>query len=161
MVRWLILFLLIKYIEVKSIDDMCNYIITKFDETYDICISDECNKFVDPYLIMVKPNDCKTKILYLSFSSYKNYSLFLNRIKWKLSYLFPSKINNHIRLLRIYLNHIDYDDQPIHQNELNRLGINIDSYQLYIKNIQDKNKFYGLIHYDPNDPQWDIIKVQL
>jgi hypothetical protein len=161
MLRWWILFLLIKYIEVKSIDDLCNYIITKSDNSYDICLSDECDKFIDPYLIMVKPNNCKTKILYLSFSSYKTFSLFLNRIQWKLGYLFPSKLNNDFRLLRIYLNEIDDDDQPIDHNQLNRLGINIDVYQLYILNIPEKKYFYGLIHYDPNYPQWNIIKVQL
>jgi len=161
MINWWILFVLMKYMLVNCDDYLCNYIINKFDNTFDICTSNECDKFVDPYSIMVKPNNCKTKIFSLSFSSYKNFNLFLNRIKWKLGDLFPSKLNNDIRQLRIFIKHLDFDDQPIHHNELIRLGINIDLYQLYLQNITKNNYLYPLIHYDSNNPQWDIIQIQL
>jgi hypothetical protein len=110
---------------------------------------------------MVQPNNCKTKLLYLLFSSYKSFDLFLNRIEWKLGDLFPRRLNNKIRLLRIYFNSIDDDDQPLDQNQLIRLGNNIDFYQLYIRNFKNQNHLDKLIHYDPNDPIWFIIKVQL
>jgi hypothetical protein len=161
MIQWWILFVLTQYKLFKCDDYLCNYIVNKSDNTMDICISNECNKFIDPYSIMVKPNNCKTKILYLAFSSYKNYDLFLNRIKWKLGDLFPFKLNNYIRLLRIYIKQIDFDDQPIDHNQLIRLGINIDLYQLYLQNITINNYLYKSIHYDSNDPEWDIIKIQL
>jgi hypothetical protein len=110
---------------------------------------------------MVTPNHCKTKNVSLAFSSYKTFTLFLNRISWKLGDLFPSKLNNHIRLLRIYIKQIDFDDQPIDQYELYRLGRNFDLYQLYLQNLPKNNSLYQLIHYDPNNPQWDVINIQL
>jgi len=161
MIQWWVLFVLLKYPLVNCDDYQCNYIVNKSDNTFDICISNQCNQFLNPYSIMVEPKNCKTKILYLAFSSYKNFSLFLNRIKWKLGDLFPSKLTNEIRQLRIYISHIDSDDQPIHHNELIRLGINIDLYELYLQNITKNNYLYELIHYDSINPQWDIIKIQL
>ncbi|CAF1480104.1 unnamed protein product, partial [Rotaria sordida] len=141
-------------------DNICYYMINKSDNSIDSCISDQCYKYIDPYSIMVTPNNCKTNLLYLSFSSYKNYSLFINRIKWKLSDLFPSRSINGIRLLRIFINYIDYDDQPVNHNELIRLGNHIDLYELFIKNLPNNYYLDQLIHYDQNYPQWYIIKVQ-
>ncbi|CAF1039756.1 unnamed protein product [Rotaria magnacalcarata] len=163
MFQWSIisfLVIFIKSFEVNTIDNLCNYIVSKSDNGFDICLSDQCNKYMDPYEIMVKPNNCKTELLYLSFSSYKNFSLFVNRIPWKLGDLFPSKLNNQIRLLRIFIDYMDNDDQPTDHNELIRLGIHIDLYELFIKNITNNNKLHGLIHYDQNYPQWFIVKVE-
>ena len=54
-----------------------------------------------------------------------------------------------------------YNDRPFDHDELIHLGINIDLYILYIRNIQNKNYLYGSIHYDPNNPEWNIIKIKL
>jgi len=156
-----ILLILIKFNSMNCSDDLCNYKIIESDLSFNLCISDQCHKYLDPYLIMVQPNNCKTNLLYLLFSSYKSFDLFLNRIEWKLGDLFPRRLNNKNRLLRIYLNSIDDDDQPLDQNQLIRLGNNIDSYQLYIRNFKNKTHLHKLIHYDPNDPIWFIIKVIL
>ncbi len=153
MIIWWILFILFKSSSIYCDDYLCNYLVNKSDNTLDVCMNNKCHEFVDPHWIMVRPNNCKTK--------YKKFHLFLNRIQWKLGDLFPSKINNQIRQLRIYLKHIDFDDRPIDQNELNRLGFNIDLYQLYLQNITPNNHLYQLIHYDLNEPQWDIIQIQL
>ncbi|CAF2810948.1 unnamed protein product [Rotaria sp. Silwood2] len=164
MYQWLIislLFVLIKLNKVSSIDNLCYYMVNKSDYTIDICLSDQCYKYIDPYSIMVKPNNCKTNLLCLSFSSYKNYHLFINRTIWKLGDLFPSRSINQNRILRIFIHFIDYDDQPVHHNELIRLGNNIDLYELFIKNFTNNSYLHQLIHYDQNYPQWYIIKVQL
>ena len=161
---WSILFILIKSNSINCDDDLCNYNIIKSDNHSHICLSNECDQFIDPYSIIVKPNDCKTSFVSLSFSSYKRFHLFLNRIQWKLSDLFSSRrqrLNNKIRLLRIYFNQIDDDDQPIHLNQLIRLGNHIDLYELFIKNLSTNHSLHELIHYHSNNPQWFIIKVQL
>ncbi|CAF3662414.1 unnamed protein product [Rotaria sp. Silwood1] len=164
MYQWSIislLFILIQLNKVKTMDNFCNYIVNKSDNSIDICISYQCNKYVDPYSIMVTPNNCKTNILYLSFSSYKNYHLFLDRIQWKLGDLFSSKSSIGNRVLRIFINYIDNDDKPVHHNELIRLGNHIDLYELFIKNLPNNYHLYQSIHYDRNYPQWHIIKVEL
>ena len=139
---------------------LCSYVVNTTNSTIDKCRSDQCNRFLDPYSIMVKPKSCKTKLLYLSFSSYKKFSLFLHRIKWKLGSLFSSSLKNG-RQLRIYIDQIDNDDRPVSHNELIRLGVNIDLYELYIKKIPKPNHLDRLIRYDTNNPEWCIIKVKL
>lgn len=161
MMKWYILFNLLNISIINCDDYLCNYLLNKSDNTEDRCISNKCDQIIDPSFIMVEPNNCKTKNLYLKFSSYKSYHLFLNNIQWKLSNLFLSKSNNEIRKLRIYLTKIDFDDKPIDHYELNRLGNNIDLYELYLQNITNQFDFYQLIHYYPDDPQWDIIQIQL
>lgn len=151
------LFILIKSFEINS----CNYKINKIDSTFDICVNNKCNNYIDPYSIMVIPNNCKTDLLYLSFSTYKTYSLFLNKTQWKLTDLYQSKQNNKIRLLRIFIYSIDNDDKPIDHNQLIRLGFNIDLYELFIKNITNQYYLNRFIHYDLNYPQWFIIKIKL
>ncbi|CAF4965790.1 unnamed protein product [Rotaria sp. Silwood1] len=141
-------------------DNFCNYIVNKSNNSIDLCVSYQCDKYVDPYSIMVTPNNCKTNILYLSFSSYKNYRLFLDRTTWKLGDLFSSKSILRNRLLRIFIDYIDNDDQPVQHNELIRLGNHIDLYELFIKNLPNNHYLYQSIHYDRNYPQWYIIKVQ-
>ncbi|UJR17856.1 hypothetical protein I4U23_004755 [Adineta vaga] len=155
----IILLLIFSINFVNCLENLCNYLIKNFDTTFDLCLSNECNKYLDPYVLSVKPNDCKTHSVYLSFSSFQTYELFLNRIQWKLSNLFPKK-SQQIRLLRIYLNQIDSNDYPTHENHLNRLGNHIDIYQLYIQNLTTQNSLQRFIHYDPNDPQWFIIKIR-
>lgn len=158
-----ILFLLafVKLNSANSIDYLCNYTVEKSDHNLDACLSNQCNKFLDPYSIMVKQNDCKTKSLYLAFSSFKKFDSFINRMTWKLGDLFPSRSQNELRTLRIYINRIDDEDQPVHHNELIRLGAHIDLYELYISYIPENDYLHELSHYDPNDPQWYIIKVKL
>jgi len=161
MIQWWILFILFKSSLINCDDYLCHYVVNKSDNTFDVCMNNKCNEFVDPNWIMVRPIDCKTKYFSLTFSTYKKFHLFLNQIQWKLGDLFPSKVNNQIRQLRIYVKQIDFDDQPIDQNQLIRLGFNIDLYQLYLQNITPNNHLYQLIHYDPNEPEWDIIRIQL
>jgi hypothetical protein len=161
MIQWWILFILLKSSLINCDDYLCHYLVNKSDNILDVCMSNKCNEFVDPNWIMVRPNNCKTKYFSLTFSTYKKFHLFLNQIQWKLGDLFPSKVNNQIRQLRIYIKQIDFDDQPIDQNQLIRLGFNIDLYQLYLQNITSNNYLYQLIHYDPNEPEWDIIRIQL
>ncbi|CAF1567806.1 unnamed protein product, partial [Rotaria sordida] len=74
MYKWSIISLLFVIIKINCMDNICYYMVTKSDNNIDSCISDQCYKNIDPYSIMVTPNNCKTNLLYLSFSSYKNYS---------------------------------------------------------------------------------------
>ncbi|CAF1511590.1 unnamed protein product [Rotaria sp. Silwood1] len=115
-------------------DNFCNYIVNKSDNSIDICISYQCNKYVDPYSIMVTPNNCD---------------------------LFSSKSSIGNRVLIIFINYIDNDDKPVHHNELIRLGNHIDLYELFIKNLPNNYYLYQSIHYDRNYSQWHIIKVEL
>ncbi|CAF1282074.1 unnamed protein product [Adineta steineri] len=163
--RWwwwinLIFIFLIKFHSINCFDDLCNYLIYQSDQNIDICLSNQCNKYIDPQSIMVKPNNCKTNILYLSFSSYKIFRLFIKRIQWKLGILFSTKLNKKNRLLRIYLNSIDFDDKPTDDDQLKDLGNNIDLYELYIRNLTNNSRLNESIHYHPNDSQWFIIKIQ-
>jgi hypothetical protein len=164
MIQWWIITLflfLIKYSYINCISNQCNYIVKKCDNSWDRCVGDQSYKFIDLLSIMVEPKDCKTSILLLSFSSYKKFLLFRDQLQWKLGDLFLSKSFNSNRQLILFLDQLDYNDQPFDYNELIHLGINIDLYILYIKNIKNKNYLYGLIHHDINNPQWNIIKIKL
>lgn len=152
---------LIEYSYINCRDNQCNYIVRKSDNSSDRCIINQCYKFVDLISIMVLPKACKTSIVLLSFTTYKNFLLFRNQLQWKIGDLFFSQSINKDRQFILFLDQLDYNDRPFDHDELIQLGINIDLYILYIKNIQDKNYLYGSIHYDPNNPQWNIIKIKL
>lgn len=150
------------FLFLQSNANECHYIINRLDGKYDLCESEKCDRILDPYLIEVKPLNCKTTKLYLKFSTFKNYQLFLKRIQWKLSDLFPIKPKeNEQRLLRIYLLNIDRDDKLIDHSQLSQLGFHIDQYQLFIENLNQIQTFNPILHYHYNEPQWNIIQIQL
>jgi hypothetical protein len=163
MIEWwmLSLIFIIKYSSVNSTIYQCNYTVIKSDQSSDTCIASQCYQFVDLYSLMVYPNTCKTSLLLLSFSSYRNFSLFLSRLEWKLGDLFPSQLINEVRQLIIFVDKVDSNDQPFDHNELIRLGVNIDLYTLYIREMKNVNYLRGSIHYDPENVEWNIIKIKL
>ncbi|CAF1376996.1 unnamed protein product [Adineta steineri] len=163
MIQWYIIcfFFLIKFNSINCIKSQCNYTIINSDNSSSICSGDECYQYIDIYSIIVKPNTCKTSLLILSFSSYKKFLLFRDKFDWNLGDLFSFRqINNEIRQFILFLDQLDYDDKPFDRDQLIKLGMNIDLYTIYIKNIQNKNYLYGSIHYDLNYPQWNIIKIK-
>jgi hypothetical protein len=155
------LLFLIKYSYVDCMNNKCNYIVKKSDNSSLTCIANQCYQFIDLLSIMVEPKTCKTSLLFLSFSSYKKFILFRDQLQWKIGDLFSSQLINENRQFILFLDQLDYDDRPFDYDELIHLGINIDFYTLYIRNIQNKNYLYGSIHYDPNNPEWYIIKIKL
>jgi hypothetical protein len=161
MIQWwmIICFFFLSYINCTH--NQCNYTIKKSDNSTDTCVADQCDQFVDLLSIMVQPKTCKTSILRLRFSSYKNFILFRDELQWKIGDLFLSRSINKDRELILFVDELDYDDRPFDHDQLIYLGINIDLYILYIRNIQNKNYLYGSIHYDPDYPQWNIIKIKL
>jgi hypothetical protein len=124
-------------------------------------MSDECYKFVDFISIMVKPKTCKTSFLSLSFSSYKSFVLFRDRLEWKIGDLFLSRSKNEVRQLILFINRLDYNDRPFDHDQLILLGVNIDFYIIHIREILNKIYLYQSIHYDPDNPQWNILKLRL
>ncbi len=161
MITYFAFLFLIKYCYVDCIHNQCNYTVKKSDNSSERCIADQCYKFVDLISIMFEAKNCKTSILLLSFSSYKNFILFRDQLEWRIGDLFLSRMINEDRQLILFVDQLDYNDKPFDHNELIRLGIHIDLYILYIKNIKNKNNLYGLIHYDINNPEWNIIKIKL
>ncbi|CAF1417447.1 unnamed protein product [Adineta ricciae] len=158
--KWFILFIFFTFNFTNCFGHLCNYIIKNADSTSDLCLSNECHKYLDPLSLTVKPNTCKANFVSLAFSSFQTYQAFLDQTRWELSVLFPKK-SQQTRLLRIYLNQIHVDDRPTEENHLNRLGNHIDSYQIYVRNLPNELFLQRFIHYDPDDPQWFIIKIQL
>jgi hypothetical protein len=163
MIQWWMIcfFFLIKYSFINCKDYQCNYTITKSDNSTEKCFNNQCYQYLDIISIMVEPKTCKTSFLSLSFSSYKNYILFRDRLEWKLGDLFSSRWINEDRQLILFIDYLDYDDKPFDHNELIRLGINIDFYIIYIRHIENKMYLYGSIQYDPNYPEWHFIKLKL
>ncbi len=163
MIQWLMIILLylIQYSFVNSTNDQCNYIVTKSDNSNSTCFAHQCYQFIDLLSIIVQPKTCKTSRLFLSFSSYKNFILFRDQLKWKIGDLFSSESIDKYRILTLFIDQLEFDDRPFDYDELIHLGINIDYYILFIRNIQNKNYLHGLIHYDTNFPQWNIIKIKL
>ena len=154
-----IYFIFIQIFLINGNDLRCDYWIKRSDDKIDLCLNNQCEKYVDPYWIMVRPLDCKTNSLSLKFSTYEKYELFLKNLPWKLSDLFPSKrISNEMRKLNIYINDIHSNDQLINQEELNRLGYHLDYLYFYLKNIPSNHSLHPFIHYQSN---WDIIQIQL
>jgi len=152
---------LLKSCFINCLTNSCDYIISKSDNSSSICISDQCYKFVDFISIMVKPKTYKTSFLSLSFSSYKTFVLFRDRLEWKWGDLFLSRSKNKVRQLILFLNRLDYNDRPFDHDQLILLGVNIDFYIIYIREILNKSYLYESIHYDPDNPQWNILKLQL
>ena len=162
MIRWwfFFIFLLKFYLINCTRDDQCIYILKRFDNISDECISNECFNIINPESLIIKSKRCKISFLSLSFSSYEKYILFRNNLQWKLSDLFlSSSLNNHLIL---FLNEFNSQIKPFDQTELIHLGTNIHYFTLYIKNLHNKHLFNGLIHYHSNNSsQWNIIKIKM
>lgn len=141
--------------------EMCDYLIVKSDNSSERCSMNECGKFGDILSIMVEPKTCKTSSVILSFSSYENFVFFRDQLNWQIGHLFPSKRTNENRQLILYLDQLKSNDRPIDHHQLVQLGSNIDYFILHIKFIENPALYYGLIHSDPNNPQWNTIQIRL
>ena len=157
----LFLLILIEVLSINCASEMCDYIVRKPDNSTERCTMNECSKYVDLLSIMVEPKTCKTSFLALSFSSYENFVLFRNRLQWRIANLFSSERMNENRRLILFLDKLNSNDRPFDHDQLIELGNNLDDYILYIKTIENPNSYDGLIHYDPSNPQWNIIQVKL
>ena len=139
--------------------DECNYRIIKSNNQSDQCVGTQCFQFEDISSLIVEPKTCKTSFLSLSFSSYEHFLLFRQRLQWKLGDLFVRKQpTNEIRHLILYLNELEYSARPFDHEQLIELGIHIDLFSIWIRQIHNKNYLEGLRHYHP---QWNIIQVKL
>ena len=129
------------------------------------CFSDECSIYFDPIQIFINLEQCQEKLnsLTLSFSNYKNFLFFQNNLQPnKLSNYLTRKIHqNDQRQIKIFLNYLEFDENPLNHQELLRLGSNLDFYQLFIRQI-NKTSFYSqsIFHHE-NYSNWNIFQVKL
>ena len=162
MIRSSITLVLINLVFINGNNHWCDYWAKKSDDQIEICSNDQCANFVDLQWILVRPLDCKTYSLSLAFSTYEKYEVFLKNIQWKLSDLFPSKkSDDQLRKLNIFLENLAEKDQPLDQFQLDRLGNHLDLYYIYIRNISSNHSISPLIHFSPNQSQWNFIQIQL
>lgn len=135
----------------------CDFWMRTSDGKMDLCLNNQCERLKDPDWIMVRPVECKTNSLSLTFSNYDKYQIFLKNIQWKLSNLFPGK-SDQIRKLNIFLENLPFDDRLIDEDQLNQLGSNLDYLFFYLPIVPSNHSIYRYVHQQSHS---DFIQIHL
>jgi hypothetical protein len=131
------------------------------NDLIDQCRSDQCQRSIDPRRLQVQPIDCKTDRLSLAFSSYDDFRRFRTNLGWKLTNIFPRRSSSEERRLRIFVERVNFKDQPLNLQELIELGDQIDLYQFFFLHLENEDYFPQSRFPDLDFPQWTSFQVKL
>jgi hypothetical protein len=148
------------FLLIVDVTNACEYDLLHLNGSVHRCLSDQCDQSVNPSSLKIVDRLCRTSFLSLSFSTYEQFLVFLDQLSYPLSELFLGQ-SSIVRVFRLFVHQLNDADHPFAYEEVMRLGIQIDLYQLFVLHLPRLFSHRHSIDRHPEYPQCSLVQMKM